>query len=49
MINISPYALKENYASPERQARDKIDQWLADAGWRIVPYPRWQASIDVCR
>ena len=30
--------------APERQARDKIDQWLTDAGWRVVPYARWQAG-----
>jgi type I restriction enzyme, R subunit len=29
---------------PERLARDKIDEWLKDAGWRVVSYTRWQAG-----
>ncbi len=29
---------------PERQARDKIDQWLKDAGWRVVPHERWRSG-----
>ncbi len=29
---------------PERQARDKIDQWLKGAGWRVVRYDRSQAG-----